>query len=172
MGLDITAYRGLKRDENPKLDADGYPDGPDRFLAYASSVDFSEENWPGRAQGIERGAVYEFAASDGFRAGSYSGYNRWRDNLAKLAGFKGGADEAWATPEPYAFGELINFADNEGVIGPVVSAKLAKDFADYEERATAFAPTIGEEGGYWLIQYGRWKAAFEMAADGGAVLFY
>lgn len=64
------------------------------------------------------------------------------------------------------FFELIHFADNEGVIGPVVSAKLAKDFRDNYERAKAFGD------GYWLSKYEKWMAAFEMAADNGAVEFH
>lgn len=170
MGLDVTAYRGLKRDENPKLDSDGWPEEPSRVLLHTSSIAFAEENWPGRAEGIEAG-VHEFADSYGFRAGSYGGYNRWRSDLARLSGFAT-IEEAWSSTIEFPFRELINFADNEGIIGPVVSAKLAKDFAENEKKAEAFAATFGANGGWWLLKYREWRNAFEMAADNGAVDFH
>lgn len=57
-------------------------------------------------------------------------------------------------------------SDCEGVIGPEVSAKLVKDFADFDERAK----TRG--GKYFYALYCDWRKAFEMAADGGAVSFH
>lgn len=174
MGLDITAYRKLTKVESPtqaQLEGDEYDT---RFRAHA--VDWVEANWPGRTKGVEQGAVYTFTEQFGFRAGSYGGYNRWRDDLAKLAGYPlathpaedGGPSYApgcWANPTG-PFAELINFADNEGVIGSEVSAKLAKDFAEFDERAK----THGDE---WFYEsFCEWRKAFEMAADGGAVDFH
>src|SRR5216117_1196420 len=114
MGLDITAYRQIK-----KLDCevkDGEPIGPNcqplDWKEYAHL--YSYPPWMDRADGIEDG-YYSFAEAMKFRAGSYSGYNNWRNDLARLAGWKDD-EEAWkATEGP--FWELINFADNEGVIG-------------------------------------------------------
>lgn len=162
MGLDITAYYGLSNVENPALDSDGYPVADNQWKA--TSVDFTERNFPGRTAGIENGAVYEYKDSFGFRAGSYGGYNEWRNDLAKLAGY-GGADDCWNNHTSGPFYELINFYDNEGTIGPVIAAKLAKDFSEHHEMAAIV-------GGFFFKSYCDWQKAFKMAADNGAVDFH
>jgi len=168
MGLDITAYRQISKAIDPKME-DGCPvDWQNHFQAHESSIDFTEENWPGRSAGVERGAVYMFAESFGFRAGSYRGYNEWRRWLSDFAEYDD-IETAWKTTSG-PFIELINFADNEGVIGSAVAAKLAKDFADNQERAERFNPGDGRL--WWLTQYQNWRKAFEMAPDNGAVEFH
>jgi hypothetical protein len=180
MGLDITAYRQLKPCAAPEGAATGDYDY-ERFFA-----PLNNDHFPGRAAGLDS-EWYEFSRLDGavlgFRAGSYSGYNNWREWLAKLAGYpedpaedlrhrhSGGAWKADGGP----FWELIYFADNEGTIGPIVSAKLAKDFAEWDERAKAFSETIdadAESRAWFYRQYQTWRHAFEMAADNGAVDFH
>lgn len=175
MGLDITAYRQLK----PAPEAAQLPEEErwdNHFHVYANP------NFPGREVGLDAEwyAIPDAAADSlGFRAGSYSGYNRWREHLAQLAGYPAAMDAEYRTDSSHAVGawqatsgpfwELINFADNEGVIGPVVAAKLALDFAEFDERAKAFDP---EGDGWFYAQYQKWRQAFEMAADGGAVDFH
>jgi len=159
MGLDITAYRKLKIVENPKLDEYGDLDDWKTQWRAGASMDWSESVWEGRGEGIDSQTVYSWEESFGFRAGSYSGYNWWRDRLDE---FKG----------TIAFQELINFADNEGVIGYVVAKKLSKDFSDYEEEAKKYAESLGAEKEWWLEKYYDWKRAFEMASDNGAVDFH
>lgn len=165
MGLDITAYRKLTRAPDAEVDECGAPKEWEKFAhLHPSTMAWVEENFPGRAQGVQPG-IYSFADKFGFRAGSYSGYGQWRDWLAKVAGYAG-ERAAWSASSG-PFWELINFADNEGVIGPVVSAKLAKDFADNEQRIADQSPEP------WFIdQYRIWRKAFEMAADAGAVDFH
>ncbi len=166
MGLDITAYSKLVPAPNAELDRDGYPvDWNSHFNAHKGVLAFTEENWPGRSGGIAPG-VYTFGEALRFRAGSYGGYNAWRRDLTQLAGYAS-IDAVWSdavTEGP--FYELINFADNEGVIGAAVSAKLAKDFAEYAERAEAF-PDL-----WFVASYQNWRKAFELAADGGCVDFH
>ena len=172
MGLDITAYRQLKPALEVELDESGYPKESDKYWKPGAAVQWAEENWPGRTEGIDSNTIYEFAKDFNFRAGSYGGYNRWRDMLAKLAGY-GSAGDAWNLVDRTFSGpfiELIDFADNEGVIGPKISAKLAKDFRDYEVKAKEFAETSGES--WFWEKYQNWKKAFEMAADNGAVDFH
>ena len=65
------------------------------------------------------------------------------------------------------FFELINFSDCEGSIGPVVSAKLARDFAEFDERARS----LNDEGRHFYRLYKSWTTAFQMASDGGMVDF-
>lgn len=159
MGLDITVYKNLEAVKNPELDEDGYPINWETEWKPGESMVWSETHFPGRGEGVDPHTVYKYEESFGFRAGSYSGYNRWRLRLHQFRG-------------DVAFQELINFADNEGVIGPVVSKKLANDFAVHEEAAVQYANSLGEEGDVWIQLYQIWKEAFEMAAENGAVEFH
>lgn len=174
MGLDISAYGRLVKAPAHIIDQCDGSDCPDGFVRFYSNSDF-----PGRDAGIEDMAVYAFASSTGFRAGSYSGYNLWRDELAKLAGYPAvrpdesegavvphlHARGAWLT-DTGPFYELIQFSDCEGAIGPTVSAKLARDFAEYQLKADA------HQESWFRDLYGKWRNAFELAADGGAVSFH
>ena len=163
MGLDITAYRSLSTVENPDLDGDGCPVADDQWKCRGTQ--YSERNWPGRTRGLEADAVYRFADSLGFRAGSYVGYNQWRNQLARLAGYESAVD-CWNNHPDGPFRELIEFSDCEGVIGPVVAAKLSEDFAAFRTKAE-------ESADAWFVgQYRLWQQAFEMAADNGAVDFH
>lgn len=162
MGLDVTAYRKLTPAPDGVDEHGGATDGHVRLS------DIMEEHFPGRMEGIAPG-VYSTADEFDFRAGSYGGYNEWRDELARLAGHSS-ARHVWslikvnpALKGPFV--ELINFADNEGVIGPIVAAKLARDFTQFIGEAEA-------RGGWFLDRYRFWQRAFEMAADGGAVDFH
>lgn len=158
MGLDITAYKNLKVVSNPVLDEDGNPENWESEWKPGASMKWSESCFFGRGKGIDPDAVYSWEDSFDFAAGSYGGYNCWREQLNRFA-------------VGNAFRELINFADNEGTIGPVVSKKLAKDFIDNAERAIGYAKTL-TDGEWWLKKYENWRKAFEMASDNGAVDFH
>jgi hypothetical protein len=162
VGLDITVYRKL----HPA------PEGCE--AAFNPHV----LDYPERANGLPSGPVHGEVVF-GFRAGSYSGYNEWREQLAKLAGYPAvlhrsswekeqrarHAAGAWAATEG-PFWELINFSDCEGTIGPRVAFKLAKDFAEWQERADAI------DDDYFKSKYAEWRRAFETAQDFGAVDFH
>lgn len=155
MGLDITAYEKLKKVENPVLDEDGYPKVYDNQWLPGGSMDWSESVWEGKGAPIDSHTVYEFEDSFDFRAGSYLGYNIWRSQLEK---FKGNV----------AFQELIDFADNEGVIGSILARKLYGDFKTYYEEAKMYF-----ENDIWFIeQYEKWMKAFKYASNDGAVDFH
>lgn len=159
MGLDITAYRKLSVVENPVLDEEGYPENWREEWKPGLSLEWSEEEFPGRAPELDPDSVYRFEEEYDFRAGSYSGYGWWRDEL-----------EAFAEDED--FFELINFADNEGAIGTSVSKKLLNDFVSNYEHAKVFAKSLRDDGEWWIKQYETWMKAFELAADDGAVAFH
>lgn len=155
MGLDIIACKKLRKVFNPERDDEGY-------LVDESLIDIDEGvmNWlndvfPGRTDGLTVG-YYDYQEKTEFHAGSYSGYNWWRE---KLRQFKGDV----------AFQELIEFSDCDGYIGPVTSKKLAKDFADYEKEAKK--SVVNNDDEYWFEMYQEWKTAFELAADDGVVCF-
>ncbi|AWH87137.1 hypothetical protein [Limnobaculum parvum] len=179
MGLNITAYHQLNKidtlfddDGLPIDNATGKPLAINYFQAELNS------NFPGRADEIDDGAVYTYSNSMEFSAGTYRNYNNWRDDLAKLAGYSLGSRDdhgldrksyrvACLNSEQGPFSELINFSDCGGVIGTAVSAKLAKDFANFNQRAQSFS-----EDTYFYAKYIQWHTAFELASDNGAVDFH
>lgn len=184
MGLDITAYKKISKIDCV-YDQDGEPMDPEtrEYIEYDFTA-WINPDFVGRADEIENKAAYSAVESFGFRAGSYSGYNAWRNELARLAGypsvqvdrydtgnFQSRHDHsAWnATGGP--FWELICFTDCEGLIGAAVSAKLAKEFAEFDEKAKAFNCELGPAG-WFYEKYKEWRTAFEMAADGGCVQFH
>lgn len=181
MGLDITAFCGLKKID-ALFDSGGEPVNPvareeiENYFKPCVSRDF-----PTRADDLEHDGVYLYADSFGFRAGSYGGYNGWRETLAKLVGYPAlpferiegykpstvmshqiGACNADSGP----FYELLYFSYCEGTIGPKTSAKLAKDFAEWDEKAKAL------DAPFFYEKYCDWRKAFEMAAQDGAVDFH
>jgi len=177
MGLDITAYRKIIKID-AVFDADGEPIDPSTRepIDYDMKA-YRNDAFPGRADDIEDRAIYRAEDSFGFRAGSYGGYNHWRDALAKLAGYPIGQYEehnrkwdshcvaCWEGQEG-PFCELIHFSDCEGVIGASVAAKLAKDFAEFQDAADKL------DDQFFTASYTNWRKAFEMAADAGAVSFH
>lgn len=201
MGLDIIAYRRLKPAEGfTFVDGDVY--GPDGSYAGDEAVCFYIDEGS-RAPELSPTVVYAWAECHRFSAGSYGGYNVWRNLLAILAGWTNAEkawqeaervvdafyadatldERRWAQKQPNArhmadarpdspFWELINFADNEGVIGTAASAKLARDFAEWQERAEKYAEKLPIDDEAWFLgKYADWRKAFELAADGGAVSF-
>lgn len=179
MGLDITAYGGLTKVEDVKYISGEVYNRDLEIVDYGNyaMVAHINPNFPGRADDMEDGGVYNAAESFGFCAGSYGGYNMWRNRLAKLAGYPEGTYEQYGKDWPShcvacwngeqgPFAELIHFSDCEGVIGTAVSQKLAADFAAFD----AAAKTREDEQFYKLYQ--EWQKAFAMAANGGAVSFH
>ena len=167
MGLALPAYAELR----PVPDA-GDDDGLVKFIS-------NDPEFPGRADELREGVAYSFARSMDFRAGSYSGYNAWRDELAKLAGYPKAACTTQATSRrrsctPLAaweategsFWELIHFSDCDGTLGASVAAKLSRDFEEYQAKADAHPDK------WFRDLYRTWRSAFNMAAQGGAVDFH
>jgi hypothetical protein len=119
-----------------------------------------------------------------FRAGSYSGYNWWRNQLSL---FIFGVDDAtvWGSPRDFRgdpFVELINFTDCDGRIGTRVSAKLGEDFTTYARSARKHTPVPVESEDtqgwdeadqlrYWRELYRDFGRAFRLAAKNGALEF-
>lgn len=177
MGLDISAYSKTRKalDGEVETDEDGDPKDWNSWRRISEGlVEMSNEHGQGQAADVEPG-FYSFGEGFGFRAGSYSGYNSWRDELARMAGWTG-AKEVWTLGQEEDAGgpffEIINFSDCEGVIGPKISAKLSADFKANTDKAYAWAQEHSEDTGWFLEKYNDWSKAFELAADGGMVLFH
>ncbi|MBC9808170.1 hypothetical protein [Carnobacterium maltaromaticum] len=152
MGLDIRAYKNIKKVENAERDAFGILESDDLLEIHQDIIDYTEKEFRGRTKGLKAG-VYEYKKSDGFRAGGYIGYTFFRQRLEKI------------TSNSQLF-ELLMFSDCEGYIGSVVSKKLAKDFKYLEE----IAKNELEERDFNLFM--EFKNAFELASENGCVEFY
>ncbi len=169
MGLDITAYSKLTP---VGKHADDYCEDEDHVHAFAYSC-FPESfrgipvlgEWAVSGTSFLEGGCY--AVTDGtetlgFRAGSYTGYNQWRDDLR----LQFNPDTLPDLP----FYELIWFADNEGCIGPEAAADLLQDF-----RAMAASYRPPRETGYpeyYTDKYRDWTRACELAAESGLIHFH
>lgn len=100
-----------------------------------------------------------------FPAGSYSGYNVWREWLASLVGTT--PKRVWDGESPTHFGELISFPDNEGFIGPRTAAKLATDFELFVGKVTA-----PDDREWYAALFDDFAKAFRTAAGEGIVDFH
>jgi len=165
MGLSITAHSKLGEFVAPEVSEEMEDEGGFIFL-FVHKPESSNQS-----DGIKTGAyrVVDDCEKTRFRAGSYSGYNAWRNDLARIAGYPApsngrhdrGAWEANGGP----FWELINFSDCEGLVGPDTSAKLHNDFLTY-------GPASLRESEYFHDTYRSFKQAFLLASKGGFVKFH
>lgn len=169
MGLDITAHRQVQKVDKSTiaLDEDGYPEDYDNY-----SIFYVVEHYADRAPEIESDAVYTSTETYGFRAGSYSGYNTWRNELAKMAGYpeiKGRYDEGAWEEESGPFLDLINYSDCEGVIGTGVCKNLLADFLAFDAQAQTHNSPNGE---YFYEVYKEFTQGLTLAADNGLLHFH
>jgi len=104
-----------------------------------------------------------------FRAGSYGGYNDWREWLSRMANGLT-PREIWQQRDKrkiraLPFYPLIDFSDCRGTLGSIVAARLANDFASHRERAERV-------GDAWQVaKYHKWHKACVLAADDGFIKF-
>lgn len=163
MGLDISAYSKIKQEKHGDIyiGRDGFGTRPDLSDGEYTKSDDS---------------VYH-----GFRAGSYSGYNRWRENLS-MAIHGVMPSTIWNSPEKYTgkeFFEIINFSDCEGCFGPKFSAKLHADFVNNRDKFVSVMESrygkapVDEfpEASYAIKIYDDFMKAFEIARDSGVLIF-
>ncbi len=192
MGLDISYTDKLEKvpEEDVPSGVRGYTDDYYKWeekSPYSLRWIYDQQWWPHHSDGLEEDSwYYDKGENQGsFRAGSYGGYNEWRNDLAMAIGWLSGAAGAWEEGERYGppFMELINFPDNEGYIGPVVSEKLYQDFVQYEDQVMdkidqwflKMDPDkeYGIEDLKWFqSKYNEWKEAFNQARQGGVVSFH
>jgi hypothetical protein len=170
-GLEITAYEGLEKVENPILDIDGEP------VNFASELRLISSDFPERLDSFESGIVYHFHGKREVEVGSSTWYNDWRNELAKVAGYgptyivyegkkEKRYDETVWRRHSGPFYELIDFSDAEGVIGPKTCAKLYNDFVAFEKKAK------NHQDEEFRKLYLDLKDAFRFAAGAGVVVFH
>ncbi|SPB14874.1 hypothetical protein NOV72_02105 [Caballeronia novacaledonica] len=116
-------------------------------------------DWPCLADGLEAGAVYMYEEDGRF------GFKSRLDffvNLNELAAFVGYDCGMPPEDDPKPFRELFRWR-GEGIIGPVVSAKLAADFAEWDEPIKA----LGDDDFYKF--YLHMRKIFGFAMNDGCV---
>jgi hypothetical protein len=165
MGLDITAYGHA--DITPEHEVtDACWDAPRHVRA------FVYKGFERSLRGLVADRCYTVSGfSIDFRAGSYGGYNQWRQELCRAA-LGVSPETVWSDVGSFQdapFFELIHFADNEGTIGPEAAADLAEDF---RSMAVKVRPLLEGPDGYSAAKYDDWTAAFELAAKDGLVVFH
>ncbi len=167
MGLDVTAFARVEL--TPEHTSGQDCEDEDHVLAF--TLDF-----PRSIRGLIKDRCYRVEEPvHGFRAGSYASYHHFRILLCQAAlGIP--FDTLLMDPLAYVdepFYELLNFADNEGTIGPEAARDLAGDFAAGRDTVLpamlAAAPPADRA---WLARlWEDWSKAFELAGPGGLVLF-
>ena len=160
MGLNIKAYGRLKLIpyEEVEFGSYGLP-SDDRVRSF-----FSNPDYPYHIEDIDPEAFYLCRDKFEFRAGSYAGYNNFRNELAKLAGYDDSLD-VWNNKYQGPFVELINFSDCAGTIGFKIASKLLHDFKDFEGHAKLNVDP------FFYESYRNWMRACEMASKAGAISF-
>ena len=161
MGLDISYYEKFFPADDATIEA---RENGEVQLWYVPSAEFDT------LDGIAHEYVRGYGNIGHFRAGSYSGYNAWRQWLTSIVHGVEPRD-VWSNPDNYKgkpFYELIHFSDCEGCIGPKTSAKLAQDFADYQSTIDA----MPDDGTWFKSAYREWRHAFETASGSGFVEFH
>ena len=158
MGVLFEAGRGLK-----KLDEDAL-----KALAGRESEDDAQDllyvegnsQAPQIAEGVEVGATYQCAEMTFFSFPHWTVCREWTKKLWEMIGCT--EDEVLADGSTVAFRDYLIWAQH-GTFGPKASAKLAADFAEWDERAKTFS----DDEFYEL--YTHMKFIFEWTAQDGLV---
>jgi len=170
MGLDVSAYCGVELIDVCDLDTwEAKHDWEETVHIWPALIEKTPFPEQLRGSDLKPNGVYEYKDRMGFRAGSYSGYGRWR---AWLSRFFMGAEpqDVWTNPadfrnKPFFF--LANFSDCEGIIAGDAVRKLCEDFAAHRERVHKMGWSVG-----FVRVYDLFHNAFAMAVHDGFVEFH
>lgn len=154
MGLDITAYSNFKITKVLTED--------DEYEYYFCNSGFEQSN-----MNIENKYVnIDFDEEFDFRAGSYGGYNHFRNSLC-LASNNITAEDLWNYEDKtLKFYWLINFSDCEGYIGTDYCIILYDEFVKYEKEVKEKLSID------YHNKYDEFKEAFRLGANNGIVNFH
>jgi hypothetical protein len=163
MGLDITAYRQIRRiadwpegaesiDDVADYGDDGYVfNGRPVFAVYPDAT----QGFPEHAADLAPG-LYTYAEQTSFRAGSYSGYNAWRDALSRAA---------LGLPAKQVWSDFDRHRHRERGVAWLINADIR-----------AHESAIRDRGGVIVSWFGdgldRWIAGLALAADDGVLSFH
>ena len=151
MGLDIVAYSKIKFIGNTEfVSSDLYINTNNEFTQHGTLAD----------------GYYEYDNEYSFRAGSYSGYNDFRKDLAVVGGYT--VKRLCYAPEAYRnhpFFDMVYFTDCDGVICSEICEKLYKEFVEYHHKASGI---LSE---WYMNIYNNFMEAFKIGADNGCVVF-
>lgn len=159
MGLDIAAWSHIVYAGAPGRDYTEQDD--DLHTPIFVYADVLAGQPAGRGAGLRPGPYVQQPGGKHteFRAGSYSTYNYWRDDLAQLTE----EDDQGRNVEP--FHDLVHFSDCEGYLGAATCAKLAASFERLRPRAEArYTP-------HFLCMYDKFAHALRIAAQDGVLVF-
>lgn len=163
MGLDITACSKIER----ITDLEKVENGD-----YSTNVRRTHPEFE-RASDIDEGYYDCVGEIYRFRAGSYSGYNFFRNTLSKAI-LGESAENVWEKDDEFKgkpMYEIINFSDCEGNIGPAVSKKLHKDFMENREKFVNYIKEFDEPNFYERI-YDDFTKGFELASNEQGILIF
>jgi hypothetical protein len=106
----------------------------------------------------------------GFRAGSYSTYNKFRRVLCEAVNNMS-IDDLWNSGDDHLpFYHLLNFSDCEGAIGAAISAELLRDFNTHEKTFSDWIKEITDNE-YFIEVYKDFKKGFEHSSTEGIMIF-
>lgn len=162
MGLCVTAYEV----------AELLPEHEDSEDCNDHIVAFTLDEFTASGAGLELERHYRGSGRHLERSWSYSGYGAFREALSRAA--LGVAPETvWQARErgldtwaDHPFVLLIDFADNEGTIGPDAAATLADEFVDNAEQVRLRLTDLTHR-----LDYDWWAAATRLAAGRGVIEF-
>jgi hypothetical protein len=176
MGLDIVAYSRLIKEPAPEakevMEKLLTPMGEEVITVHES------ENNPWGFD-LEPGAWLstEETVEHHFRAGSYSGYNQFRNMLSNaLLGVP--SDYVWedeASFEGKPGYEMVNFSDCQGVISWSIAEKLYNDLVGNRIKFVEYVGSIygadNDETEHLTYVYDNFITAFELAKNNGVVVY-
>ena len=174
MGLDICAYSNIMKQPEPEVQK-----VVGKLLASEGEEILEVSEVTDRCHDLEEGVYLDTfdTVQHHFRAGSYSGYNGFRNRLAKaLLGVE--ASAVWEDPATFEGRpgyEMIDFSDCEGVISSSVADKLRQDLIENRDVFKAhLIEVFGQhlDGIEWDMEtYDNFIYAFELASENGVVVY-
>lgn len=164
MGLDATAFERvelfLARSHEDLTEEDF-----DHYYSMGYTIPYFNPDFPGREDRLVEG-VYETYGGVYSCGCSYGTFSTVRRLVSRVA-LGVDAVTIWSNPEPFKKGTLfewINFADNEGTLGPDTCLKLAED--------CELLPDPLDLGDEWYTGiFAAWRKMFRLAAGGGMIVY-
>lgn len=162
MGLDITACSRIR------AAAANEDDDSVSMLTVSKGAEVQGAPWK------DGDRVVTYGDEVHFRAGSYSGYNRWREWLARSAGTTPEAIWSEGGTTGNDLDLLINFSDCDGTFGSAAAHRVALALAAHRVAFERWAKEnlLADEVDYALSRYDLWTAAMRTAAQGGVLIFH